>query len=120
MADLKLDDLINDMASSMSDILNKDVSILRGYSKAKATSIARFTRLIAEGYANGEIGEQELESELDELDGMVARFVRNIKGLKNTTIERLINAATTSLYGAIKTVAAGAGVTLPALDLPDN
>ena len=60
------------------------------------------------------------EDELDELDDMVARFVRNIRALANTTIERLIKAVTTSLYGAIKGVAAGAGVPIPALGLADD
>jgi uncharacterized protein YfbU (UPF0304 family) len=120
MVDIDVNKLVDDIGKSMSDILSTDVKLLRGYSGTKAKTIARFTKLIAEGYASGEIDDVELEQELDELDDMVARFVRNIRALANTTIERLIKAVTTTLYGAIKGVAAGAGVPLPALDLAND
>ena len=120
MPEINVNELLQNIGDAMSNILNTDVKLLRGYSKAKAHTIARFTKLIAEGYANGEIDEAELEQELDELDDMVARFIRNIKALANTTIERLIKAVTTTLYDAIKGVAAGAGVPLPALNLADD
>ena len=120
MADLDIGDLVGDMAQAMADVVNTDITLLRGYSKAKAKTIARFTKLIAEGYAAGEIDEAELEDELDELDMMVERWIRNLKALANTTIERLIKAVTTTLYGAITTVAAAAGVPLPALNLAED
>ena len=120
MPGIDVDNLVRDMGAAMSGILNTDVKLLRGYSRTKAKTIARFTKLIAEGYASGEIDDAEMEDELDELDDMVARFVRNIRALANTTIERLIKAVTTSLYGAIKGVAAGAGVPIPALGLADD
>lgn len=119
MTTLSVDGLVQDMATAMSDILEKDVTLLRGYAKAKAKKVARFTKLIAEGYADGEIDEAELEEELDELDSMIDRFVRNIKALARVTVEKLILAVTTTLYGAIKTVASGAGVPLPSLDMPE-
>ena len=119
MADLEFGDLVGDMAQAMADVVNTDITLLRGYSKAKAKTIARFTKLIAEGYAAGEIDEAE-EDELDELDMMVERWIRNLKTLANTTIERLIKAVTTALYGAITTVAAAAGVPLPALNLAED
>lgn len=120
MPAIDVNQLVQDISNAMTDILNTDVKLLRGYSQAKAQTIARFTKLIGEGYANGEIDQAELEQEIDELDLMVERFVRNIKALANTTIERLIRAVTGTLYAAIKGVAAGAGVPLPALDLPDD
>lgn len=117
---ISVDDLIGDIANAMTDVLTKDVKLLRGYSATKAKSIARFTKLIAEGYASGEIDEQELQEELDELDMMVERFIRNLKALANTTVERLIKAVTSTLYGAIRIAATGAGVPLPAIDLGED
>ena len=115
-----VDDLIGDIAGAMTDVLSKDVKLLRGYSATKAKSIARLTKLIAEGYAEGEIDQQELQEELDELDMMVERFVRNLRALANTTVERLIRAVTSSLYGAITAAARTAGIPLPALDLGED
>ncbi len=117
---LNVENIANDIAATMTDILSKDVKLLRGYSETKAKSIARFTKLIAEGYAAGEIDKQELEEEIDELDMMVERFVRNLKAIANTTIERLIKAVTSTLYDALRVAAAGAGVPLPALGLGDD
>ncbi|MGO1118142.1 hypothetical protein ACTL6U_05535 [Rhodovibrionaceae bacterium A322] len=112
-----VDQILNDLTESMTAILSTDVKLLRGYSQTKAKTIARFTRLIAEGVAEGEISPAELEDELDELDFMIERFVRNMKALALTTIERLIKVVTGSLYGIVKGAATAAGVPLPALDL---
>jgi hypothetical protein len=118
MATIDVGQLMQDMATTMTTILKTDVTLLRGYSQAKAKSIARVSKLVAEGYASGEIDQSEFEMELDEVDFMIERFVRNLGALANTTIERVINALTGAIYGAIKLVAAGAGVPLPALNLP--
>lgn len=117
---ISVDDLIGDIGNVMNDILTKDVKLLRGYSETKAKSIARYTKLIAESYAAGEIDEAELQEELDELNLMIERFVRNLKALTNTTVERLIAGVTNVLYGAIRMAATGAGVPLPALDLGEG
>ena len=118
MATIDVGQLMQDMATTMTTILKTDVTLLRGYSQAKAKSIARVSKLVAEGYASGEIDQAELEMELDEVDFMIERFVRNLGALANTKIERFINALTGAICGAIKLVAAGAGVPLPALNLP--
>ena len=120
MAQIDIGQLAQSMADAMTGVLETDVKLLRGYSETKAKTIARFARLIAEGYANGEIDQNELETELDELDMMVERYVRNIRALANTTIERLISAVTGVLYGAIKAAAATAGVPIPELNLPNS
>ena len=120
MAVIDLDELLNSMMSAMSDILKKDVRLLRGYSQAKAQSIARFTKLVGEGYASGEIDDAELAEELEEIDRMVDRFVRNLRALAHVTIERLIRAVTGTLYNAIRGVSLAAGVPLPAIELPDD
>jgi phosphoserine phosphatase len=108
--------LLADMTQAMTDVLKKDVTLLRGYSRSKAQEIARFAKLIGEGYANGEIDEAQLKEELKELDLMVGRHVRNLQALANTTIERLIKAVTSTLYGAISVAAGAAGVPLPSFD----
>lgn len=119
MAVIDLDSLLDSILSSMTDIIGKDVKLLRGYSRSKAKSIARFTKLVGEGYASGEIDAAELEAELEEIDLMVDRFVRNLRALAHVTIERLVMAVTGALYGAIRAAATAGGVPLPAIDLPD-
>lgn len=108
--------LVSDVTQAMTDILQKDVKLLSGYSQSKAQTIARFTKLIGEGYANGEIDEEQIKDELEELNMMVERYVRNLQALANTTIERLIKAVTSTLYGAISIAAGAAGVSLPSFD----
>ena len=117
---ISADKLVDDIVDAATDILKKDVKLLRGYSQRKAKTVARFTKLVAEGYASGEIDEQELQEELDELDMMIERFVRNLRALANTAIERLVRAITSILYGAISTAARGTGVPLPALELGED
>ncbi len=41
--------LVSDVTQAMTDILQKDVKLLSGYSQSKAQTIARFTKLIGEG-----------------------------------------------------------------------
>ena len=120
MPAIDLDKLLSDIVAAVNDILQKDVTLLRGYSQQKVKTIARFTKLVAEGYATGEISKEELEYELDELDGMIERFIRNLRALANVTIERLIKAVTSTVYGAIQAAARAYGVPLPAIDLAEN
>jgi hypothetical protein len=117
---IDLDALLDAIRASMTEIVGKDVRLLRGYSAAKARAIARFTKLVGEGYAQGEIDEAELEAELEEIDRMTDRFVRNLRALARVTIERLVKAVTGHLYGAVRAAALAAGAPLPAIELPED
>lgn len=98
------DQLTAEIGLVVSQILETDLALVRGYSRAKAQAIARFTLVLGEGYAAGTISEAQLEREKDELERMVIRFVRNIQALATTTVERLISGVVGVLMTALRQV----------------
>ena len=86
-----LDALTAEIGLVVTNILQTDLALLRGYSQAKARAIASFTLILGEGYAAGRIPEEQLSREMVELERMVTRFLRNIQALATTTIERLLS-----------------------------
>lgn len=84
------DELTAEIGLVVSGILKTDLALLRGYSQAKARSIASFTLLLGEAYAAGGMSDEQMQRESAELERMVVRFVRNIQALVTTTIERVL------------------------------
>lgn len=106
------DALTAEIGLVVSSILQTDLALLRGYSQAKARAIASFTLILGEGYATGAITDEQLNTEMVELERMVTRFVRNIQALATTTIERLLRGVGALLITTITRLAG-----LPALNL---
>ena len=106
------DQLTAGIGLAVSKIVSTDLALLRGYSQAKARAIASFTVLLGEGYASGSISEEQMAQEMEELERMVVRFVRNIQALATTTIERLLRGIGDLLMAALSRVTG-----LPALIL---
>ena len=106
------DQLTGEIGLVVTRIVNTDLALLRGYSQAKARAIASFTLLLGEGYAAGTISEEQMTQEMDELERMVVRFVRNIQALATTTIERLLRGIGDLLMATLMQVTG-----LPALTL---
>ncbi|MCH8166971.1 MAG: hypothetical protein IID49_00160 [Proteobacteria bacterium] len=106
------DQLTAGIGAAVSTILSTDLALLRGYSRAKARAIASFTVLLGEGYASGSISDEQMAQEMEELERMVVRFVRNIQALATTTIERLLRGIGDLLMAALRQVTG-----LPALRL---
>ena len=108
----KLGALTSEIGLVVTSILGTDLALLRGYSQAKARAIASFTLLLGEGYAAGSISEEQMAQEMEELERMVVRFVRNIQALATTTIERLLRGIGDLLMATLSQVTG-----LPALTL---
>ena len=106
------DTLTSEIGLVVTKIVNTDLALLRGYSQAKARAIASFTLLLGEGYASGSISAAQMTQEMDELERMVVRFVRNIQALATTTIERLLRGVGDLLMAVLGQVTG-----LPALSL---
>jgi hypothetical protein len=106
------DTLTGEIGLVVTRIVNTDLTILRGYSQAKARAIASFTLLLGEGFASGSISEDQMNQEMTELERMVMRFVRNIQALATTTIERLLRGIGDLLMATLRQVTG-----LPALPL---
>jgi hypothetical protein len=106
------DTLTAGIGVAVSSIVSTDLALLRGYSRAKARAIASFTLLLGEGYAAGSISEEQMAQEMEELERMVVRFVRNIQALATTTVERLLRGIGDLLMATLRQV-----IGLPALSL---
>lgn len=108
---LDTNQLIDDIKNTVSGILNKDITTVRGFSNRQLNGIANQTSLIASGIASGEITEATRQFFLDQLIELAHNFVNTLIGLIVATIERLWNAVVSILWGAISKAT---GVQLPA------
>ena len=98
------DQLTAGIGLAVSNIVSTDLALLRGYSRAKARAIASFTVLLGEGYASGSISDEQMAQEMEELERMVVRFVRNIQALATTTVERLLRGIGDLLMATLRQV----------------
>lgn len=113
-----LTDLSSRIAATVTQILQTDAELVSGYSTVKARATARYTILIGEAYAAGELTDEDLAAEVEELDRMAERFVRNLRALAHTAVERVFLAVAQTLRGALGAPALAQGVAPPELRLP--
>ncbi|CAM3307252.1 hypothetical protein [Aequorivita lipolytica] len=96
--------IITDIKDIASDVLEKDISTIRGFSERQVEAIAKQTAIIQKGIANGDIDEDLREFFLDGLEAMTLNFVNTLKGILMVTLEKLWNALVTFLYKAVGVV----------------
>lgn len=94
--------LINDMKNAATDILNKDVTTLRGFSERQITAIAQQSELIALGIASGQITDETQEFFLNSIEDMALNFAKTLRGLLMVTIEKVWNAVVGVIWKAIE------------------
>lgn len=102
--------LINDMKNVASQVLNKDVSTLRGFSGRQAKAIAQQAELVSLGIASGGITDETQDFFLDSLEDMALNFVKTLRGLLIITIEKIWNAIVGVIWKAIE---GATGLVLP-------
>ncbi|MRT16440.1 hypothetical protein F3C99_05665 [Vitellibacter sp. q18] len=100
MAD-EVANLITGIKEIASNILEKDISTVRGFSERQVEAIAKQTAIIQQGIANGDIDEDLREFFLDGLEAMALNFVNTLKGILMVTLEKLWNALVDFLYKAV-------------------
>jgi hypothetical protein len=100
----KFDTLTAEIGLAVTRIVETDLALLRGYSRAKARAIASFTVLLGEGYATGRVSDEQMTMEMVELERMVVRFVRNMQALATTTVERLLRSIGAVLSATLQRV----------------
>jgi hypothetical protein len=98
------------MKDAASQVLDKDVSTLRGFSERQMKAIAQQAELIAIGIASGGITEETREFFLDSLEDMALNFAKTLRGLLMVTIEKVWNAIVGVLREVIGTAT---GIALP-------
>ena len=96
--------IISDIKDIASNILEKDISTIRGFSERQVEAIAKQTALIQKGVENGDIDEDLREFFLDGLEAMALNFVNTLKGILMVTLEKLWNALVKFLYKAVGVV----------------
>ena len=111
--DIDINALFNDMKSAASDVLDKDVTTLRGFSERQLKGIAQQTALVAQGIASGQITDETKDFFLDSLEDMAHNFANTLRGLMMVTIEKVWNAVVGVIWKAIEGVT-GLVIPLPA------
>src|SRR5690606_24049226 len=93
--------IITDIKNIDSDILEKDVSVVRGFSERQVEAIAKQTVLIQKVVVSGNIDEDLREFFLDSFDAMALNFMNTLKGTLAVTLEKLWTALVNLLYKAV-------------------
>lgn len=96
--------LIAEIKDIATNVLQKDITTVRGFSQRQVEAIAKQTVLIQQGIASGEIDEELREFFLDGLEAMALNFVNTLKGILMVTLEKLWNAIVEFLYKAVGVV----------------
>jgi hypothetical protein len=98
---INLGQLVVDMQDAASNVLQKDVSTLRGFSARQLKAIAQQASLVGGGIAAGQITEETQDFFLDSLEDMALSFVRTLRGLVLVTVEKVWNAVVNVIWAAI-------------------
>lgn len=93
--------LITEIKTIASSIIEKDITTVRGFSERQLEAIAKQTELIQLGALSGDIDDDLLDFFLGGLDAMLQNFINTLKGLLLVTLEKLWNAIIVVLYKAI-------------------
>lgn len=96
--------IITELKNITSEILEKDITKVRGFSERQLEAIAIQTSVIQLGIANGDIDDGLRQFFLDGLEAMVRNFVNTLKGIMMVTLEKLWNALVSFLYKAVGVV----------------
>ena len=112
---IDINQLIQDMKEGASQIIDRDVTVVVGFSERQLKALAKQTELIIKGVVNGDIDEDLQDFFLDSLKEMTLNFAKTLQGLLMVTIEEVWNALVGILWGAIST-ATGIDLALPSAD----
>jgi hypothetical protein len=100
--EIDINALINDMKLAASDVLDKDVTTLRGFSERQLKAIAQQSALLAQGIASGQVTDDTKDFFLDSLEDMAKNFANTLRGLMMVTIEKVWNAVVGVIWKAIE------------------
>ena len=97
----ELNTLLTEIKTASSEILNKDLTKVRGFSKRQLKAIGIQGLLIKEGVAKGEITGELQKFFEDSLKNMVTNFVNTLKGITAVILEKVWNAIVEILWKTI-------------------
>jgi hypothetical protein len=93
--------LITDITRAASAQLGQDITTLEGFSQTQVEGLARQAQLIAAAFASGHISEADRDFFLNDLKQIAQDFAKTLAGLALIDIEKVWNAAVTTLWTAI-------------------
>ena len=111
---IDINQLAADIKDAASQVINKDVTTLRGFSERQVKAIAQQAAFVEAGILNGGITDETRDFFLDSLEDMALNFVKTLRGLLMVTIEKVWNAVVGVIWKAIETAT---GVALPVPDI---
>ncbi len=100
MAD-DISNILSEIKIVTSEILDKDLSKVRGFSKRQLKAIATQTLLVKEGVLSGQIKPDLQTFFEDSLKDMVTNFVNTLKGITAVILEKVWNAIVGVLWKVI-------------------
>ncbi len=98
---LDLDQLVTDMQTAATGVLQTDVTTLRGFTQQQLRAIAQQAELVSTGILTKQITPATQEFFLDGLEDMALSFAKTLRGLLMVTIEKVWNAIVGVLWSAI-------------------
>lgn len=111
---INITQLGEDIKSAVSQVLNKDITTLRGFSERQVKAIAQQAAFVEAGILDGGITDETRDFFLDSLEDMALNFVKTLRGLMMVTIEKVWNAVIGVIWKAIESAT---GIVLPTPDI---
>ena len=96
--DIDVDQLITAIRAAATEVLERDVATLRGFSEGQVRAIAEQAAFIARGIESRQITEATQDYFLDSLEDMALNFARTLRGLVQVTLERVWNAVVRTIW----------------------
>lgn len=114
MAAINVEQLVTDIKNAATQIINKDISTVKGFSDRQIKAIGQQAALVAGGIITGEITDETREFFLESIEKMTQNFLDTLQGLFWLTVEKLWNAIVEVVWGTINgAISAATGLILP-------
>lgn len=98
---IDLGQLITDIKTASSNILNSDITTLRGFADDQLTEIAHQAAFVAIGIETKQISPDLQDFFLFSLEDMVTNFVQTLRGLTIITMEKIWNSVVNVIWSTI-------------------
>ena len=102
---IDINSLIRDITKAASNQIGQDLNTLSGFSQTQVEGLARQAKLIAAALASGHLSDADRDFFLSDLKRTAKDFADVLVGLALVDIEKVWNAAVTTLWKAIDTAA---------------
>jgi hypothetical protein len=109
---LDIDDVCRRLSLALRSLSGAELPAVSAAADAKARAVTQYAALIAEAYASGALGEDEMRRELDEIELMTRRFAGAMKGLPGGLVDIAARRALSVIFGALRAGLSFAGAPL--------